>query len=149
MPCMPPTAHPPLILNFPSLESLSLRFLPEYVPCLAWFFAAQTVPTKIRDMLHLTAKSTQFGKKTFTSWLIEAAGTVPIERRKDFAGGMINNDAAMAKLTQVRAFISHAKIFLTSCRPWRWAMRYACSRRARVGITLLLLLSRQEVRTLE
>jgi hypothetical protein len=60
-------------------------------------------------MLHLTAKSTQFGKKTFTSWLIEAAGTVPIQRRKDFADGMINNDAAMAKLTQVRAFISHAK----------------------------------------
>lgn len=100
-------------------------------------------------MLHLTAKSTQFGKRTFTSWLIEAAGTVPIQRRKDFADGIINNDAAMKKLTQVRAFISHAKIFLTSCRPWIWAVQYACSRRVRVGITLLLLLSRQEVRTLE
>jgi hypothetical protein len=54
-------------------------------------------------MLHLTAKSTQFGKKTLTSWLIEAAGTVPIQRRKDFADGDVNNDPAMTKLTQVLA----------------------------------------------
>ena len=53
-------------------------------------------------MLHLTAKSTQFGKKTLTSWLIEAAGTVPIQRRKDFDEGIANNDAAMTKMTQVR-----------------------------------------------
>jgi glycerol-3-phosphate O-acyltransferase/dihydroxyacetone phosphate acyltransferase len=53
-------------------------------------------------MLHLTAKSTQFGKRTLTSWLIEAAGTVPVQRRKDFAEGVANNNAAMAKLTQVR-----------------------------------------------
>jgi glycerol-3-phosphate O-acyltransferase/dihydroxyacetone phosphate acyltransferase len=51
-------------------------------------------------MLHLTAKSTQFGKKTFTSWLIEAAGTVPIQRRKDFVEGMVSNDAAMEKMSQ-------------------------------------------------
>ena len=36
-----------------------------------------------RNLLRLTAKSTQFGRKTFTSWLIEATGTVPIKRRKD------------------------------------------------------------------
>jgi glycerol-3-phosphate O-acyltransferase/dihydroxyacetone phosphate acyltransferase len=100
-------------------------------------------------MLHLTAKSTQFGKKTFTSWLIEAAGTVPMERRKDFADGVANNDAAMAKLTEVRALVSFGEIFLTSCRPWRWAVPCVCSRRVRVGITLLLLLSRQEVRALD
>ena len=52
-------------------------------------------------MLHLTAKSTQFSKKTFTSWLIEAAGTVPIQRRKDFVEGMVNNDLAMEKMSQV------------------------------------------------
>jgi glycerol-3-phosphate O-acyltransferase/dihydroxyacetone phosphate acyltransferase len=52
-------------------------------------------------MLHLTSKSTQFGKKTLTSWLVEAAGTVPIERRKDFAEGVANNDASVAKLVQV------------------------------------------------
>ena len=58
---------------------------------------------KRRNMLHLTAKSTQFGKKTLTSWLIEAAGTVPIQRRKDFADGVINNDTAMDELTEVWA----------------------------------------------
>ena len=56
-------------------------------------------------MLHLTAKSTQFGKKTFTSWLIEAAGTVPIQRRKDLVEGMVDNDMAMEKMSQVRTFI--------------------------------------------
>ena len=56
-------------------------------------------------MLHLTAKSTQFGKKTLTSWLIEAAGTVPVQRRKDFVEGTVNNDAAMEKMTQVSTFV--------------------------------------------
>lgn len=49
------------------------------------------VPSKIRNMLRLTAKSTQFGRKTFTSWLIESAGTVPIKRRKDYVQGSIDN----------------------------------------------------------
>jgi len=62
-------------------------------------------------MLHLTAKSTQFGKKTLTSWLIEAAGTVPIERRKDFAEGIANNDAAITKLTQVRILVNRSEVF--------------------------------------
>jgi hypothetical protein len=51
----PPTAYPPLILNCPSLESSSLRFLPEYVPCLAWFFAAQNSPHK--DTQYVTSHS--------------------------------------------------------------------------------------------
>jgi glycerol-3-phosphate O-acyltransferase/dihydroxyacetone phosphate acyltransferase len=62
-------------------------------------------------MLHLTAKSTQFGKKTLTSWLLEAAGTVPIQRRKDFAESIINNDAAITKLTQVRILVSRSEVF--------------------------------------
>jgi glycerol-3-phosphate O-acyltransferase/dihydroxyacetone phosphate acyltransferase len=62
-------------------------------------------------MLHLTAKSTQFGKKTLTSWLIEAAGTVPIQRRKDFADGVANNDASMENLTQVRALVIYDEVF--------------------------------------
>jgi len=62
-------------------------------------------------MLHLTAKSTQFGKKTLTSWLIEAAGTVPVERRKDFAEGIANNDAAITKLTQVRILVNRSEVF--------------------------------------
>lgn len=53
-------------------------------------------------MLRLTAKSTQFGHPTFTSWLIESAGTVPIMRRKDAADGAVDNTAAMLKLMEVR-----------------------------------------------
>jgi glycerol-3-phosphate O-acyltransferase/dihydroxyacetone phosphate acyltransferase len=66
---------------------------------------------KRRNMLHLTAKSTQFGKRTLTSWLIEAAGTVPIQRRKDFAEGVANNDASMSVLTQVWVLVSDSEIF--------------------------------------
>ncbi|KAG5339407.1 hypothetical protein C0989_004390 [Termitomyces sp. Mn162] len=51
-------------------------------------------------MLRLTAKATQFGHRTFTSWLIESAGTVPINRRKDSADGNINNTEAMIKLVE-------------------------------------------------
>jgi glycerol-3-phosphate O-acyltransferase/dihydroxyacetone phosphate acyltransferase len=63
-------------------------------------------------MLHLTAKSTQFGKKTLTSWLIEAAGTVPIQRRKDFVEGLANNDIVMEKMTQVRTLVLQYEAFL-------------------------------------
>ncbi|KAG6372285.1 hypothetical protein JVT61DRAFT_7725 [Boletus reticuloceps] len=54
----------------------------------------------MRNMLRLTAKSTQFGRKTFTSWLIESAGTVPIKRRKDFPEGDTDNSEVMEKLIQ-------------------------------------------------
>ena len=56
-------------------------------------------------MLRLTAKSTQFGRKTFTSWLIESAGTVPIKRRKDYVEGSIDdvdNSNAMEWLMEAR-----------------------------------------------
>jgi hypothetical protein len=52
-------------------------------------------------MLRLTAKATQFGHKTFTSWLIESAGTVPIKRRKDSVDGSTDNSDAMLKLMEV------------------------------------------------
>jgi len=52
-------------------------------------------------MLRLTAKSTQFGHRTFTSWLIESAGTVPIKRRKDFGGNQVDNTEVMDKLMEV------------------------------------------------
>lgn len=52
-------------------------------------------------MLRLTAKSTQFGHKTFTSWLIESAGTVPIKRRQDFVEGAVDNSNVMGKLLEV------------------------------------------------
>ena len=53
-------------------------------------------------MLRLTAKSTQFGHRTFTSWLIESAGTVPIKRRKDFNDESVDNSEVMEKLMEVR-----------------------------------------------
>lgn len=52
-------------------------------------------------MLRLTAKATQFGHRTFTSWLIESAGTVPIKRRKDYVEGSVDNAEAMEKLMEV------------------------------------------------
>ncbi|KAH7920538.1 hypothetical protein BV22DRAFT_1039733 [Leucogyrophana mollusca] len=61
---------------------------------------ATSVPSRARNMLRLTAKSTQFGHRTFTSWLIESAGTVPIKRRKDFADGTPDNSEAMDKLME-------------------------------------------------
>ncbi|SJK97467.1 uncharacterized protein ARMOST_00719 [Armillaria ostoyae] len=59
-----------------------------------------SIHPSIRNMLRLTAKSTQFGRRTFTSWLIEAAGTVPIKRRKDFPEGDTDNTQAMTKLVE-------------------------------------------------
>ncbi|KAF5380588.1 hypothetical protein D9615_004613 [Tricholomella constricta] len=59
-----------------------------------------SIPSKKRNMLRLTAKATQFGHKTFTSWLIESAGTVPIKRRKDSADGTADNSDAMLKLVE-------------------------------------------------
>jgi glycerol-3-phosphate O-acyltransferase/dihydroxyacetone phosphate acyltransferase len=53
-------------------------------------------------MLRLTAKATQFGRRTFTSWLIESAGTVPLKRRKDYADPEgVDNTEVMGKLMEV------------------------------------------------
>ncbi|OSC97413.1 hypothetical protein PYCCODRAFT_1454906 [Trametes coccinea BRFM310] len=59
-----------------------------------------SIPSKKRNMLRLTAKSTQFGRKTFTSWLIESAGTVPIKRRRDFENNAVDNSNAMQYLME-------------------------------------------------
>ncbi|KAF8160841.1 hypothetical protein B0H34DRAFT_653689 [Crassisporium funariophilum] len=60
-----------------------------------------SMPVAKRNMLRLTAKATQFGHKTFTSWLIESAGTVPIKRRKDYANeSSADNSDVMEKLIQ-------------------------------------------------
>ena len=55
-------------------------------------------------MLRLTAKSTQFGKRTFTSWLIGSAGTLPIKRRKDFGDQDVDNSMIMAHLIDVGSY---------------------------------------------
>ncbi|CAA7261660.1 unnamed protein product [Cyclocybe aegerita] len=57
-----------------------------------------SIPTNKRNMLRLTAKATQFGHRTFTSWLIESAGTVPIKRRKDHRDGNADNSEVMEHL---------------------------------------------------
>ncbi|KIM69808.1 hypothetical protein SCLCIDRAFT_13166 [Scleroderma citrinum Foug A] len=59
-----------------------------------------SIPSQRRNMLRLTAKSTQFGRRTFTSWLIESAGTVPIKRRKDFNDESVDNCEVMEKLME-------------------------------------------------
>ncbi|KAM5533713.1 hypothetical protein V8D89_012586 [Ganoderma adspersum] len=59
-----------------------------------------SIPSRKRNLLRLTAKSTQFGKKTFTSWLIESAGTVPLKRRKDFGDREVDNAEVMQHLTE-------------------------------------------------
>jgi len=56
-----------------------------------------------RDMLRLTAKSTLFGQKTITSFVMESAGAVPLMRRKDYADGTaIDNTSSMEVMKQVR-----------------------------------------------
>ncbi|KAF8609268.1 hypothetical protein BDV93DRAFT_550804 [Ceratobasidium sp. AG-I] len=59
-----------------------------------------SISSKKRNFLRLTAKDTQFGKRTFQSWLIESAGTLPIKRRKDHGGGEIDNKNVMEALIQ-------------------------------------------------
>ncbi|KAG8795502.1 hypothetical protein FRC16_010057 [Serendipita sp. 398] len=57
------------------------------------------VPSKRRNLLRMTAKDTQFGKKTFTSWLIESVGTVPIKRRQEH-GDSVDNMLVMTSLVE-------------------------------------------------
>jgi glycerol-3-phosphate O-acyltransferase / dihydroxyacetone phosphate acyltransferase len=49
----------------------------------------------------MTAKATQFGQKTFTSWLIESVGTVPLKRRKDHPEGDVDNTVVLDGLVKV------------------------------------------------
>uniref|UniRef100_A0A0K3CPL7 BY PROTMAP: gi/472581825/gb/EMS19540.1/ acyltransferase [Rhodosporidium toruloides NP11] n=1 Tax=Rhodotorula toruloides TaxID=5286 RepID=A0A0K3CPL7_RHOTO len=57
-----------------------------------------TVPSSRRSFLRLTAKDTQFGRGTFTSWLIESAGTLPIKRPNDHKGEKVDNSVVFATL---------------------------------------------------
>ncbi|GAA5908504.1 uncharacterized protein JCM6883_005568 [Sporobolomyces salmoneus] len=50
-----------------------------------------SVPPSKRSLLRLTAKDTQFGRGTFSSFLIENAGTLPIKRPKDHLGQKVDN----------------------------------------------------------
>ncbi|TDL26141.1 hypothetical protein BD410DRAFT_764512 [Rickenella mellea] len=59
-----------------------------------------SIPGAKRNLIRLTAKATQFGKRTFTSWLIESAGTVPIKRAKDSPEGKVDNNDVFVKLME-------------------------------------------------
>lgn len=61
-------------------------------------------------MLRMTAKSTVFGRRTFSSWLIESTGTVPIKRRTDHPDGTADNTEVMEGLMQVRISASLVKV---------------------------------------
>jgi hypothetical protein len=49
----------------------------------------------------MTAKDTQFGHRTFTSWLIESVGTAPLKRRKDHLEGEVDNTVVLDGLVEV------------------------------------------------
>lgn len=83
-------------------------------------------------MLRLTAKSTQFGRKTFTSWLIESAGTVPIKRRNDYAGQEVDNSEVMETLVEVETTFLVPRVWsnlFKPCRHLRLVMLCVCFRR--------------------
>ncbi|GAA5971209.1 hypothetical protein JCM3765_007358 [Sporobolomyces pararoseus] len=57
-----------------------------------------SVPPSRRKLLRLTAKDTQFGRGTFSSFLIENAGTLPIKRPKDHLGQKVDNSIVFKEL---------------------------------------------------
>ncbi|CCA72258.1 probable glycerol-3-phosphate O-acyltransferase (formerly described as CTR1 suppressor protein) [Serendipita indica DSM 11827] len=61
------------------------------------------IPSKRRNLLRMTAKDTQFGRKTFTSWLIESVGTVPIKRRKEHGDDADNTVAIQGLVNSLGA----------------------------------------------
>lgn len=86
IPCSPPR-HPHSMLTANHCNSLTDALL-----------LVTTVPSSRRSFLRLTAKDTQFGRGTFTSWLIESAGTLPIKRPKDHKGEKVDNSVVFATL---------------------------------------------------
>ncbi|KAF8334240.1 uncharacterized protein EI90DRAFT_3051548 [Cantharellus anzutake] len=59
-----------------------------------------SVSSKKRNFLRMTAKSTLFGKRTFSSWLIESVGSVPVKRRQDNPGDNSDNTLVLNSLVQ-------------------------------------------------
>ncbi len=86
-----------------------------------------SVPETRRNMLRLTAKATQFGRRTFTSWLIESAGTVPLQRKRDHPDGSVDNSQVMAKLVDVSLWFKWCQpVNSEGVRHWHWVMLCAC-----------------------
>ena len=94
-----PCRHSVLVTTIPSKVRTSSRPLRVSGPR----HYLTNAPSKRRSLLRLTAKATQFGKRTFTSWLIESAGTVPIKRRSDYSeDAQVDNTEIMSHLMDVR-----------------------------------------------
>lgn len=54
-----------------------------------------SIPLAKRRWVRMTAKSTLFGRKTFSSWLIESVGSVPLKRAKDYDNKKVDNSEVM------------------------------------------------------
>jgi hypothetical protein len=77
----------------------------------------------------MTAKDTQFGRKTFTSWLIESVGTLPIKRRSEH-GDSADNTVVMEKLVKVcKIYTDLPSLTDVMGRPLVLATVFACSRK--------------------
>jgi len=90
--------------------------------------------------MRFTAKASLFGQKTFSSWLIEAAGTVPIQRRKDNPDGTADNSGAMTALIEVCrvhcCYDSNQHKLNGSCfRRWKLGTLFVSFPRESAGIT--------------
>ncbi|KAK9893278.1 hypothetical protein P389DRAFT_21761 [Cystobasidium minutum MCA 4210] len=59
-----------------------------------------SVPLSKRKWIRMTAKSTLFGLRTFSSWLIESVGTLPVKRPWDMPGKKVDNTAVFETLMQ-------------------------------------------------
>ncbi|KAG0142997.1 hypothetical protein CROQUDRAFT_661818 [Cronartium quercuum f. sp. fusiforme G11] len=61
-----------------------------------------SIPRHVRRMLRMTAKATHFRRGTFSSWLIEKAGSIPLQRAKDY-GPQATVDNSLARKLLIKA----------------------------------------------
>jgi len=57
-----------------------------------------SIPRHARRMLRMTAKATHFRRGTFSSWLIEKAGSVPLQRSKDYTNHQTIDNSLARKM---------------------------------------------------
>lgn len=57
-----------------------------------------SIPRHARRMLRMTAKATHFRRGTFSSWLIEKAGSVPLQRSKDYTSHQTIDNSLARKM---------------------------------------------------
>ncbi|KAI8450998.1 hypothetical protein BY996DRAFT_4586619 [Phakopsora pachyrhizi] len=62
-----------------------------------------SIPRRLRRMLRMTAKATHFRRGNFSSWLIEKAGSVPLQRAQDYQASKVKVDNSLAKEILIEA----------------------------------------------